>query len=592
MAGRALPACGFVVYADKAGALPLSIERRAKGKRVTIIREVKGNARALCHSLTSLLGVGGTVHSKGSVSDVEVQGEQTERVQSALQQLACVRGPNGAKLKAPAVVERSCAYDEFLKEEEGQTLRRKERWDAGPRQVRSEPPEDAPCRAWHGYWIYCNGHCEALDPTIIWDDIQEIRSDPMAGYAPAARPPSAPSQLDAVLQRLGLMAAVGPAVESYRLELAAARAERAQPKASFCAVQPRPESEAQVFTCGTCGASFTMQRTLKMHKRSCAAQMNIASSAAPLGIEPPSWRWDSMSKAREDAEMEFVSDPDPLNPVMNVVNDEFLSPEAAQYLMPESPKYTLGSLLDHAIPLVSRNRQKKATAIPKKDRTGTATRPCPVCDQEYPEAMLPAHVEDCLQATEDLPQGEEFRDAAELPEELLESLLQLQLTPASSEVFWSAFEHWREARGVQEAFLAALEEALRWVPEQDGEEPGFALEEAREDAAEEPQDSVPCPICGLLFPGSSIETHVDGCLSAAPVAPTAPAAPSVAPSERAETKASRWARQTKAAPAVAAGWEEEPMVKEGAKLETAQERISRMKREAKERKAGSSRMVT
>ena len=41
------------------------------------------------------------------------------------------RGPNGAKLKAPAVVERSCAYDEFLKEEEGQTLRRKERWDAG-----------------------------------------------------------------------------------------------------------------------------------------------------------------------------------------------------------------------------------------------------------------------------------------------------------------------------------------------------------------------------------------------------------------------------------------------------------------------------
>lgn len=66
---------------------------------------------------------------------------------------------------------------------------------------------------------------------------------------------------------------------------------------------------------------------------------------------------------------------------------------------------------------------------------------------------------------------------------------------------------------------------------------------------------------------------MDGCLSAAPVAPTAPAAPSVAPSERAETKASRWARQTKAAPAVAAGWEEEPMVKEGAKLETAQVRV-------------------
>lgn len=89
----ALPACGFAVYADKAGQLPLAIERRAKGKRVTVINGVKGNARALCQSLTTLLGVGGTVHSKGQLFDVEVQGEQTERVSSALRQLACVRGP-------------------------------------------------------------------------------------------------------------------------------------------------------------------------------------------------------------------------------------------------------------------------------------------------------------------------------------------------------------------------------------------------------------------------------------------------------------------------------------------------------------------
>lgn len=127
----ALPACGFAVYADKGGQLPLAIERRAKGKRVTIINGVKGNARALCQSLTSLLGVGGTVHSKGQFFDVEVQGEQTERVSSALRQLACVRGPGGVKLKEPAVVERGCAYDEFLRQEEAPNGRRKERWEAG-----------------------------------------------------------------------------------------------------------------------------------------------------------------------------------------------------------------------------------------------------------------------------------------------------------------------------------------------------------------------------------------------------------------------------------------------------------------------------
>ena len=131
----ALPACGFAVYADKAGQLPLAIERRAKGKRVTIINGVKGNARALCQSLTSLLGVGGTVHSKGQLFDVEVQGEQTERVSSALRQLACVRGPGGVKLKEPDIVERTCGYDEFLRQDRSEASgRRKERWEAGRNQ--------------------------------------------------------------------------------------------------------------------------------------------------------------------------------------------------------------------------------------------------------------------------------------------------------------------------------------------------------------------------------------------------------------------------------------------------------------------------
>ncbi|CAE7337950.1 unnamed protein product, partial [Symbiodinium sp. CCMP2456] len=146
-----LPSCGFAVFADKGGQPPLLVERRAKGKRVTVISGVRGNARALCTALTTLLGVGGTVHAKGALADVEVQGEQVERVAQALTQLGCLRGPTGAKAPAPVtVVERSCGYDAFLKEEEGTRKDRKERHRAGPTLEPPEPPEDAPCRAWHG----------------------------------------------------------------------------------------------------------------------------------------------------------------------------------------------------------------------------------------------------------------------------------------------------------------------------------------------------------------------------------------------------------------------------------------------------------
>lgn len=55
MAGRALPACGFVVYADKAGALPLSIERRAKGLRWVVCFVLFFLSRLPCQRHTSVL---------------------------------------------------------------------------------------------------------------------------------------------------------------------------------------------------------------------------------------------------------------------------------------------------------------------------------------------------------------------------------------------------------------------------------------------------------------------------------------------------------------------------------------------------------
>ena len=65
----------------------------------------------------------------------------------------------------------------------------------------------------------------------MWDDseVGEVccgKAESIAAIAPLS-----PAQLDLVLKRLGLMAAVGPAIESDRLELQAAREERAQPKA-------------------------------------------------------------------------------------------------------------------------------------------------------------------------------------------------------------------------------------------------------------------------------------------------------------------------------------------------------------------------
>ena len=66
----------------------------------------------------------------------------------------------------------------------------------------------------------------------------------------------------------------------------------------------------------------------------------------------------------------------PVDWTPDVVNDELLSPEAAEYLMPNS-KYTLGSLLDNAIPLVSKNRRRKGG----REKGTVALRPCPVCDQ-------------------------------------------------------------------------------------------------------------------------------------------------------------------------------------------------------------------
>ena len=212
-----------------------------------------------------------------------------------------------------------------------------------------------------------------------------------------------------------------------------------------------------------------------MHKRQ---HLNGMTSMTSISPEVPAWRWDSMSQARQEAEF-FNEIPAPtaaaVARIPSPVDDEFLSPEEAQYVV-SSSKHTLGSLLEHAVPVVSGNRRRKGR------RTGEVSLPCPVCNLEFPESVLEDHVNQCLERANEVDEVEMLRSnegdlrpvsPEELPEELLESLLQLQLPPEASDVFWSAFEFHREKHGVHDAFLAALEEALSWIPDEHSSASGF-----------------------------------------------------------------------------------------------------------------------
>ncbi|CAE6945310.1 unnamed protein product [Symbiodinium natans] len=576
-----LPPCGFAVLADKGGQPPLLVERRAKGKRVTVISGVRGNARALCTALTTLLGVGGTVHAKGNLADVEVQGEQVERVAQALTQLGCLRGPTGAKAPAPAtVVERSCGYDAFLKEEGGRK-ERKERHRTGAALEPAEPPEDAPCRAWHGYWIYCSGHCdrapssfdvwdlESLDPFVECDRFVVTGSARAAGGA----------KILSGLQRLGMAAEVGVAVLSYREELAQDAARRVAPKASFCAQAVSAElQERELLVCSTCGASFTMRRTLQLHMRQHQREVPEAwTETGPQALASDDWRRDSyIDKARE--EVDFVTAKVQPEDLLN--KEDWDSPEAAQYVVSSErgSKYTLGSLLDAAVPIASR-RRKKAPEL-RGD--------CPLCGQSFLQSVLEEHVDQCLRAAppEAGATSAEASEVPELPTELLESLLQLDLPEAAAEFFWCIYEHHVQSKSVHEAFLAALEEALAWVPEP---------EEA--ESSEGPEMEA-CPVCGDRFRLEVIQQHVEDCLMAveplaappvptAPPAPAAPVAPALAavpakvpkpPEEKKVPKAPE-APEVPEVPEARGRW-----AKAKAPPETAQERIARLKAEAKQAK--------
>lgn len=208
----------------------------------------------------------------------------------------------------------------------------------------------------------------------------------------------------------------------------------------------------------------------RLHRRQHLNAVNSMNFTVPT--EVPAWRWDSMSQARYDADFFAVNVQNEVGEKTVNELDEFLSPEEAQYLRTnETSQYTLGSLFENAVPVSRKSRRKPG-------QTAVTCRPCPVCEVEFPESVLEEHVESCLhlsesqqnpaQASQAGPSGSGRESDGSLPEELLESFLQMQLPPEASDVFWSAYEFNlnERQRGVQDAFLAALEEALSWIPDE------------------------------------------------------------------------------------------------------------------------------
>mmetsp|Transcript_122291 Transcript_122291/g.237842 ORF Transcript_122291/g.237842 Transcript_122291/m.237842 type:complete len:856 (+) Transcript_122291:73-2640(+) len=218
MASRqGVPACGFGVGATKKGELPLRIEKRARGKKVTLIPNVVGDASKLARALMGMLGVGGTARQgeKGSWA-VEVQGEQTARVTQALIEFKCIQGLTKDALEAlrssvePAketsVVTRNAATRFLAQTQEGKAL--------SPQEERRKAQEQEAAF----YSRYLNlSECSNLDTWDAWEDQSLLLPEgaTTSAVAPAGKLEQSEAVMNSALRALGMIAECGLAVRQF-----------------------------------------------------------------------------------------------------------------------------------------------------------------------------------------------------------------------------------------------------------------------------------------------------------------------------------------------------------------------------------------
>lgn len=77
----------YTVTRTKKGKLPITYENRSKGKKVTVVSNISGNAELLLTELRKRLGVGGV--ARGTF--IELQGDQQKFVEEFLSKHPCVK---------------------------------------------------------------------------------------------------------------------------------------------------------------------------------------------------------------------------------------------------------------------------------------------------------------------------------------------------------------------------------------------------------------------------------------------------------------------------------------------------------------------
>eukprot|EP00927_Polykrikos_kofoidii_P040626 TRINITY_DN34688_c0_g2_i1.p1 TRINITY_DN34688_c0_g2~~TRINITY_DN34688_c0_g2_i1.p1 ORF type:complete len:934 (-),score=164.30 TRINITY_DN34688_c0_g2_i1:132-2846(-) len=207
-----LPSCGFSVSGTKKGELPLKVEKRARGKKVTIVPNVSGDATKLVRSLQALLGTGGTVrHAEGGGWTVEVQGDQTARVTRALLDFNCLNGISKSALETLRNAHEGTSQKESVI---ARTAATKYLENTQKLSASDERRKALECEA-EFYSQFWQNAVPCDDFSDIWEDT--INSDFLGAKSSENRatPATTVAELNTQLMTLGMLAESGRAVKEF-----------------------------------------------------------------------------------------------------------------------------------------------------------------------------------------------------------------------------------------------------------------------------------------------------------------------------------------------------------------------------------------